>query len=149
MRAVIQKVKNSNVKVDGELVGEIKEGLLVFLGVKETDTDYDLAYIKKKISNLRIFEDENGKLNLSIKDVGGEILLVSQFTLYGDVRKGNRPSFTESASADKANEYYVNLKDQLIEEGFKVETGKFQTHMEVSLVNDGPVTILLDSERTF
>lgn len=149
MRAVIQKVKNSNVKVDGELVGEIKEGLLVFLGVKETDTDDDLAYIKKKISNLRIFEDENGKLNLSIKDVGGEILLVSQFTLYGDVRKGNRPSFTESASADKANEYYVNLKDQLIEEGFKVETGKFQTHMEVSLVNDGPVTILLDSERTF
>lgn len=149
MRAVIQKVKNSNVKVDVELVGEIKEGLLVFLGVKETDTDDDLAYIKKKISNLRIFEDENGKLNLSIKDVGGEILLVSQFTLYGDVRKGNRPSFTESASADKANEYYVNLKDQLIEEGFKVETGKFQTHMEVSLVNDGPVTILLDSERTF
>lgn len=149
MRAVIQKVKNSNVKVDGELVGEIKEGLLVFLGVKETDTDDDLAYIKKKISNLRIFEDENGKLNLSIKDVGGEILLVSQFTLYGDVRKGNRPSFTESASADKANEYYVNLKDQLIEEGFKVKTGKFQTHMEVSLVNDGPVTILLDSERTF
>mgnify|MGYP001098136904 CR=1 FL=1 len=149
MRAVIQKVKNSNVKVDNKLIGEIKDGFLVLLAVKDTDTDKDLAYIKKKIENLRVFEDDEEKMNLSIKDVGGEILLVSQFTLYGDVRKGNRPSFTQSAQLDKANSYYEILKDELIEDGFKVETGQFQAHMEVSLLNDGPVTILLDSERTF
>ena len=149
MRAVIQKVKNSNVKVDNESIGEIKEGYLVLLAVKDTDTKDDLAYIKRKIENLRVFEDEEGKMNLSIKDVGGEILLVSQFTLYGDVRKGNRPSFTQSAGLDKANQYYELLRDELIADGFKVETGKFQAHMEVSLINDGPVTILLDSERTF
>lgn len=149
MRAVIQKVKYSNVKVNNELVGDIKDGFLVFVGVKETDDKEDLAYIKKKIENLRIFEDEDGKMNRSLKDVGGEILLVSQFTLYGDVRKGNRPSFIESANANKANEYYEILKDELMNDGFKVETGRFQTHMEVSLLNDGPVTILIDSERTF
>ena len=149
MRAVIQKVKNSNVKVDNESIGEIKEGYLVLLAVKDTDTKEDLAYIKRKIENLRVFEDEEGKMNLSIKDVGGEILLVSQFTLYGDVRKGNRPSFTQSAGLDKANQYYELLRDELIADGFKVETGKFQANMEVSLINDGPVTILLDSERTF
>lgn len=147
MRAVIQKVKQSNVVVDNKEIGKIDQGLLVLFAVKETDTDEDLQYIKKKIVNLRVFEDENGKMNLSIKDVGGEILLVSQFTLYGDVRKGNRPSFTDSANPEKAKRYYEDLKDQLEADGFNVQTGEFGAHMEVSLLNDGPVTILIDSER--
>lgn len=147
MRAIIQKVTESSVVVDKEKVSEIGPGFMVLLGVKDTDDKEDLAYIKKKISKLRIFEDDDEKMNLSIKDVGGEILVVSQFTLYGDARKGNRPSFTESAKAEKAKEYYEILIDELREEGFNVKTGVFQTHMQVSLVNDGPVTIILDSER--
>lgn len=147
MRAIIQKVTKANVVVEDKEISQIKDGFLVLLAVKDTDDLDDLAYIKKKIENLRIFEDHDGKMNLSIKDVGGEILLVSQFTLYGDVRKGNRPSFTQSAKAEKANEYYELLKEQLVEDGFSVETGQFQTHMQVSLTNDGPVTIILDSER--
>lgn len=147
MRAIIQKVTKANVVVEDKEISQIKDGFLVLLAVKDTDDLDDLAYIKKKIENLRIFEDQDGKMNLSIKDVGGEILLVSQFTLYGDVRKGNRPSFTQSAKAEKANEYYELLKEQLVEDGFSVETGQFQTHMQVSLINDGPVTIILDSER--
>lgn len=149
MRAIIQKVTRASVKVENELISEIGNGYMILLAVKQTDTDDDLLYIKKKISNLRIFEDEDGKLNLSIKDTGGEILLVSQFTLYGDARKGNRPSFTMSARLEKANNYYERLRDELINEGFTVKTGKFQAHMEVSLINDGPVTIILDSERIF
>lgn len=149
MRAIIQKVTRASVKVENELISEIGNGYMILLAVKQTDTDDDLLYIKKKISNLRIFEDEDGKLNLSIKDTGGEILLVSQFTLYGDARKGNRPSFTMSAGLEKANNYYERLRDELISEGFTVKTGKFQAHMEVSLINDGPVTIILDSERIF
>ena len=147
MRAIIQKVTKANVVVEDKEISQIKDGFLVLLAVKDTDDLDDLAYIKKKIENLRIFENQDGKMNLSIKDVGGEILLVSQFTLYGDVRKGNRPSFTQSAKAEKANEYYELLKEQLVEDGFSVETGQFQTHMQVSLINDGPVTIILDSER--
>lgn len=147
MRAIIQKVREASVVVENEKVSEIGPGFMVLLGVKDTDNNEDLAYIKKKISNLRIFEDDDEKMNLSLKDVGGEILVVSQFTLYGDVRKGNRPSFTESAKADKAKEYYEILIDELKEEGFNVKTGVFQTHMQVSLTNDGPVTIILDSER--
>ena len=147
MRAVIQKVTQANVVVNNEEISNIDQGLLVLVAVKENDDMDDLAYIKKKIEKLRIFEDEEGKMNLSIKDVGGKILLVSQFTLYGDVRKGNRPSFIESAKPDKANKYYEILKDELIEDGFDVETGKFQAHMEVSLINDGPCTIIIDSER--
>lgn len=147
MRAIIQKVTKANVVVEDKEISQIKDGFLVLLAVKDTDDLDDLAYIKKKIENLRIFEDQDEKMNLSIKDVGGEILLVSQFTLYGDVRKGNRPSFTQSAKAEKANEYYELLKEQLVEDGFSVETGQFQTHMQVSLTNDGPVTIILDSER--
>ena len=149
MRAIIQKVTRASVKVENELISEIGNGYMILLAVKQTDTDDDLLYIKKKISNLRIFEDEDGKLNLSIKDTGGEILLVSQFTLYGDARKGNRPSFTMSAGLEKANNYYERLRDELLSEGFTVKTGKFQAHMEVSLINDGPVTIILDSERIF
>lgn len=147
MRAIIQKVREASVVVDNEKVSEIGPGFMVLLGVKDTDDKDDLANIKKKISNLRIFEDDDEKMNLSLKDVGGEILVVSQFTLYGDARKGNRPSFTKSAKADKAKEYYEILIDELKEEGFNVKTGVFQTHMQVSLTNDGPVTIILDSER--
>lgn len=147
MRAIIQKVTRASVTVENELISEIGNGYMVLLAVKETDDKDDLSYIKRKISNLRIFEDNEGKMNLSLKDTGGEILLVSQFTLYGDARKGNRPSFTESAGLEKANDYYEKLQDELIDEGFNVKTGKFQAHMEVSLVNDGPVTIILDSER--
>ena len=149
MRAIIQKVTSASVKVDNELVSEIGDGYMILLAVKDTDTEDDLAYLKRKIANLRIFEDKNGKMNLSLKDTGGEILLVSQFTLYGDARKGNRPSFTMSAGLDMANRYYEKLRDELISEGFNVKTGKFQAHMQVSLVNDGPVTIILDSERIF
>lgn len=147
MRAIIQKVTRASVTVENELISEIGNGYMVLLAVKETDDKDDLSYIKRKISNLRIFEDTEGKMNLSLKDTGGEILLVSQFTLYGDARKGNRPSFAESAGLEKANDYYEKLRDELIDEGFNVKTGKFQAHMEVSLVNDGPVTIILDSER--
>ena len=147
MRAVIQQVKNANVVVDNEEISKIDKGFLVFLGVKDTDNMDDLAYVKKKIEKLRIFEDKDGKMNLSLSDVGGKILLVSQFTLFGDVRKGNRPSFIEAARPEKANEFYEIMKNELMEDGFEVETGKFQTHMEVGLVNDGPTTILIDSER--
>lgn len=147
MRAVVQKVENSSVSVDGELISEIDKGFMVLLAVKDSDTLEDLEYIKRKIAKLRIFEDNDGKLNLSIKDVGGEILLISQFTLYGDARKGNRPSFIESAKPDKAEEYYEIMIEELEKEGVSVKAGKFQTHMKVSLINDGPVTILLDSER--
>ena len=149
MRAIIQKVTRASVTVENELISEIGNGYMVLLAVKENDDKDDLSYIKRKISNLRIFEDNEGKMNLSLKDTGGEILLVSQFTLYGDARKGNRPSFTESAGLEKANNYYEKLRDELIDEGFNVKTGKFQARMEVSLVNDGPVTIILDSERIF
>nr|WP_072537427.1 D-aminoacyl-tRNA deacylase [Anaerococcus mediterraneensis] len=147
MRAIIQRVSKANVSVNNEIISEINKGYLVLLAVKETDTDEDLEYIQRKISNLRVFEDENDKLNLSIRDVDGEILLVSQFTLYGDVRKGNRPSFVMSAGLEKANNYYEKLIDNLRNDGFTVKSGKFQAHMEVSLVNDGPVTIIIDSER--
>ncbi|MEQ0487510.1 D-aminoacyl-tRNA deacylase [Anaerococcus murdochii] len=149
MRAIIQKVTKANVVVEGDLISEIGNGYMILIAVKDTDNEDDLAYIKRKIANLRIFEDEDGKMNLSLKDTGGEILLVSQFTLYGDARKGNRPSFTESAGLEKANDYYEKLRDELVNEGFIVKTGQFQAHMEVSLVNDGPVTIILDSERIF
>lgn len=149
MRAIVQKVKKAKVEVEGELVGKINHGLLVFVAVTDNDDDKDIDYIKKKIEKLRIFEDDQGKMNLSVADVGGELLIVSQFTLYGDVRKGNRPSFINSSSANKAEEYYEILIDKLKNDGFKVETGRFQTHMDVSLVNDGPVTIQLDSEKLY
>ncbi|MDU5228988.1 MAG: D-aminoacyl-tRNA deacylase [Anaerococcus sp.] len=147
MRAVIQQVKNANVVVNNEEISKIDKGFLVLLGIKDNDTMDDLAYVKKKIEKLRIFEDDDGKMNLSIEDVGGKILLVSQFTLFGDVRKGNRPSFIQAARPEKANEFYEIMKKELINDGFDVKTGKFQTHMEVGLINDGPTTILIDSER--
>ena len=147
MRAVIQQVKNANVVVNNEEISKIDKGFLVLLGIKDNDTMDDLAYVKKKIEKLRIFEDEDGKMNLSIEDVGGKILLVSQFTLFWDLRKGNRPSFIQAARPEKANEFYEIMKKELINDGFDVKTGKFQTHMEVGLINDGPTTILIDSER--
>ncbi|MDD7306361.1 MAG: D-aminoacyl-tRNA deacylase [Peptoniphilaceae bacterium] len=149
MRAIVQKVKNAKVVVDTNEISKINQGLLVFLGVKETDSEKDLEYIKRKIENLRIFEDEDEKMNLSVKDVDGSILVVSQFTLFGDVRKGNRPSFIEAARPDKAEKYYEILVKELRDDGFAVKTGKFQTHMQVSLLNDGPVTIQVDSERIY
>lgn len=149
MRAIIQKVKKAKVEVSEKTVGEIDSGLLIFVAVTDSDDIKDVEYIKKKITKLRIFEDDDGKMNLSLKDVGGDILIVSQFTLYGDVRKGNRPSFVKSSSAQKAEEYYNLLIKKVKEDGFKVESGKFQTHMEVFLVNDGPVTIQVDSERLY
>lgn len=149
MRAVIQKVKNANVKVDGDTVGEIQKGFLIFLGIEAGDTQSDLTYIVGKISKIRIFEDADEKMNLSIKDVGGEVLSISQFTLLGDARKGNRPSFTGAEKPEKAKEIYLKFNEELRKEGIKVAEGIFQADMEVSLVNDGPVTILLDSRKLF
>lgn len=149
MRAVVQKVKNAQVLSEGKLSGEIGQGLVIFLGVTHDDTEEDAKYLAEKIANLRIFEDSDDKLNLSVQDVGGEIMSVSQFTLYGDCRKGRRPSFTQAAKPEWANELYERFNDYLRKEGLNVATGVFQTQMEVSLVNDGPVTMLLDSKRQF
>ena len=149
MRAVIQRVAKAKVEVKEELVSEIKQGLMVLVGVTKTDTKEDIEYIASKISNLRIFTDQDGKMNLSLKDIGGEILLISQFTLYGDARKGRRPSFTESASGEFAEKLYEDLIEYLKNEGFEVKTGKFGADMQVSLVNDGPVTIQLDSSKIY
>lgn len=149
MRAVVQRVVSSNVKVDGKVTGQIEKGLLVLLGVGEDDTEKDTSYMVEKIVNLRIFEDEDDKMNLSLKDVGGELLVVSQFTLFGDCRKGRRPGFSDAARPDKADEYYIDFVNKAKEMGIKTETGRFQTHMMVELINDGPVTLLIDSKKNF
>lgn len=151
MRIVIQRVLESSVKVENEIIGDINKGILVLFGVGREDTDIDLEYIYEKIINTRLFEDEAGKMNLSIQDVKGEILLVSQFTLYGDIRKGRRPSFTKSASGELGEYYYEKLKTKLIdtENIGKVSTGKFGADMKVNLINDGPVTLILDSDKSF
>lgn len=149
MRAVIQRVNKSSVTVDGNVVGEIGNGLLVLLGVGHGDDTKDLEYIVDKILNLRIFQDENDKMNLSVLDIKGEILVVSQFTLYGDVRKGRRPSFSQSAHPDIANRLYEEFIESVRDREIKVQHGVFGAHMDVELVNDGPVTILLDSNKIF
>ncbi|MFR3568952.1 MAG: D-aminoacyl-tRNA deacylase [Paraclostridium sordellii] len=149
MRAVVQRVVSSKVIVDESTIGEINKGLLILLGVTHEDTSKDVDYLLDKIVNLRIFEDENDKMNLSLKDVNGELLVVSQFTLYGDCRKGRRPNFTNAAKPDLATSLYEEFIDKAKKEGIKVGTGKFGAHMMVDLVNDGPVTILIDSEKTF
>ena len=149
MRAVVQRVASSKVIVDESTIGEINKGLLILLGVTHEDTSKDVDYLLDKIVNLRIFEDENDKMNLSIKDVNGELLVVSQFTLYGDCRKGRKPNFTNAAKPDLATSLYEEFIDKAKKEGIKVGTGKFGAHMMVDLVNDGPVTILIDSEKTF
>jgi D-aminoacyl-tRNA deacylase len=149
MRAVVQRVKKAGVDVAGATVGEIDQGLLIFLGVGEGDSEKDCEYLSEKIANLRIFPDENDLMNLSLLDTGGSALVVSQFTLWGDCRKGRRPSFAKAARPERAKELYEYFIKVLIEKGIKVETGRFQEMMDVSLVNDGPVTLLIDSEKTF
>ena len=147
MRAVIQRVTEASVTVDHVVVGEIQRGFMVLLGVAEFDTQDDVIWIAGKIAGLRVFEDSEGKMNLALADVGGSVLLVSQFTLYGDCRKGRRPGFVEAARPEKANALYTSVAAELRGQGFVVETGTFQAHMDVRLLNDGPVTLLLDSRK--
>ena len=149
MRCVVQRVTASSVTVNGEVSGAIGPGLMVLIGVSVDDTEADLKYMTEKVPNLRIFDDENGVMNRSVLDVGGSILAVSQFTLYGDARGGRRPSYIRAAKPDKADRLYEQLIARWREKGIHVETGVFRTEMKVSLVNDGPVTILLDSEKAF
>ena len=149
MRAVVQRVKKSSVKVDGEIVGAIQNGLNVLIGICKDDTLDDLKYIVDKVINLRIFHDDNDKMNLSVKDINGAILAISQFTLYGDCRKGRRPNFMNAMGGDEAKALYEEFVKMLKESGLKVETGEFGAHMNVEIENDGPVTILLDSKKEF
>jgi D-aminoacyl-tRNA deacylase len=149
MRAIVQRVKRASVKVEGELTGEIGHGLLVLLGVAQEDTEADADYLAEKIAGLRIFEDDAGKMNLSVIDAGGSVLAVSQFTLFGDVRRGKRPSFDEAARPERARELYEYFVERVRAAGLRCETGRFQAMMDVELVNSGPVTILLDSKKLF
>ena len=148
MRAVVQRVTSASVTVDGRVAGEIGAGLLVLLGVSRTDNPESATYLAEKIANLRIFSDEVGKMNLSLVDISGSALVVSQFTLYGDTRGGRRPSFIQAAPPEEASRLYDEFVQSMRALGVAVETGVFQAHMQVELVNDGPVTILLDSEKT-
>ena len=149
MRAVIQRVKSASVTVEGKVVSEIRKGLLVFLGVAQEDTPADVDYMASKIANLRIFEDDEGRMNLSILDVSGEALVVSQFTLCGDCRKGRRPSFIAAARPEKADPLYQAFMDEISRLGVPVKAGIFQAMMDVELINDGPVTMMLDSNKLF
>ncbi|MGB9857778.1 MAG: D-aminoacyl-tRNA deacylase [Dictyoglomaceae bacterium] len=147
MRCVVQRVNFARVKINGNLVGSIGKGILVFLGIDKEDEESDIYLMAEKIRNLRIFNDENQQMNLSLKDINGEILVVSQFTLLGDCRKGRRPSFSDAAPIDKAKDFYKKFVNYLIEKGEKVVTGIFQAYMEVELSNDGPVTLIIDSNE--
>lgn len=149
MRAVIQRVNGASVKVDGKTCGEIGKGILVLLGVGPNDTDKDLSYMCDKVLGLRIFEDTDEKMNLSLRDINGELMVISQFTLFGDCRKGKRPSFASACPPDRAEKLYEEFLKLCEDEGFKPEHGIFGADMKVSLENDGPVTILIDSEKTF
>lgn len=149
MRAVVQRVSRAQVTVNGEVTGRIGLGMLVLLGVGRDDTQTDASYLARKIAGLRIFEDDNGKMNRSLLDVGGSVLAVSQFTLYANVSHGNRPSFDAAAPAEKARQLYEFFVAEIRAAGFVCETGRFQEMMKVELTNEGPVTILLDSEKTF
>lgn len=144
MRLLIQRVSKASVKVEGECVGKINKGFLVFLGITHGDTKDNVDYLVNKLYNLRVFEDENEKMNLSIKDINGEILIVSQFTLYADTSHGNRPSFINAAKSDEANELYEYFIEKAKQTGLKIEAGIFGADMKVELLNDGPVTILLE-----
>ena len=147
MRVVVQRVSQSNVKVSGELIGEIKEGLMVLVSFVDEDNDTDLGWMTKKIINLRIFNDDEGKMNRSVQDIGGDILLISQFTLHGSTKKGNRPSFIKAAKPDFANvmyERFIKVLEQSL--GKEIQTGEFGGDMKVSLINDGPTTIIIDSK---
>lgn len=149
MRAVVQRVSNSSVTVDQNVVGKIDKGIMVLLGVNDDDNSKDVEYLVDKIVNLRIFEDENEKMNLSLLDIKGDLLVVSQFTLYGDCRKGRRPNFIDAAKPDIAIPLYEEFIDKAKKYGIKVETGKFGAHMNVDIMNDGPVTLLIDSKKNF
>ncbi|MGE5577323.1 MAG: D-aminoacyl-tRNA deacylase [Syntrophothermus sp.] len=149
MRAVVQRVAWGRCKVDGDVTGEIGPGLVIFLGVGQADTTEDSIYLAEKVANLRIFADADGKFNLAAPEVGAQMLVVSQFTLYGDCRKGRRPSFTDAAPPSEAEGLYQDFVTRLGNYGLKVATGRFQAHMEVALANDGPVTLLLDSKKLF
>lgn len=148
MRAVIQRVTRASVTVDGRVAGEIGAGFLILLGVGRADNPESAVYLAEKIANLRIFSDEAGKMNLSLLDIGGSALVVSQFTLHGEMRGGRRPSFIQAAPPEEASRLYEEFVQSMRSLGVPVETGVFQAHMQVELVNDGPVTILLDSEKT-
>jgi len=149
MRAVVQRVSRASVKVNGEFIGQISEGLLVLLGVAQEDVESDADYLAAKIAGLRIFEDREGKMNRSVAEIGGAVLAVSQFTLFGDVRRGKRPSFDAAARPQRAQALYDHFVARLRALGLPCETGRFQEMMEVELVNQGPVTILLDSKKLF
>lgn len=149
MRLVIQRVSRASVTVEGELVSQIGEGFMVLVGAQQGDTEEDVRFCADKIAGLRVFEDENDKINLSLQDVRGSVLLVSQFTLLGDARHGRRPSFSHAARPEDAEPLLNQLTELLRSKGIPVKTGRFRTHMEVSLTNDGPVTILLDSRKQF
>ncbi len=149
MRAVVQRVKRSSVSVAGQLIGEIGAGFNVLLGISTEDTEKDLKYIEDKICGLRLFDDADGVMNISLEDRKGEILLISQFTLYGDARKGRRPSYIHASKGEEAVRFYETLADNLRKRGFTVATGEFGADMEVTIINDGPVTILLDSTKLF
>ena len=149
MRAVAQRVSRASVRVNGEVTGQIADGLLVLLGVGQEDSESDAVYLAQKVAGLRIFEDNAGKMNRSVTDIDGAVLAVSQFTLFGDVRKGKRPSFDEAARPDRARELYELFVSNIRSLGLRCETGRFQEMMEVELVNSGPVTILLDSKKLF
>ena len=149
MRAVVQRVKNSEVKVDDNIIGSIDSGLLVFLGIGNEDGMDDIDYLIDKIVNLRVFEDQEGKMNLSALDLEKEIMIISQFTLYGDCRKGRRPSFFDAAPPDQAERLYDVFVNKIKNYDLKIATGEFQAMMDIDLVNDGPVTLLLDSNKEF
>ena len=149
MRAVVQRVTSASVTVDGEIVGRIGRGFLVLLGVAQDDGQADVVYTAQKLIGLRVFEDDGGKMNRSLQEVGGAMLIVSQFTLYGDCRKGRRPSFIEAAPPEKADSLYRQVVAEVRGQGIAVETGRFQAQMQVELVNDGPVTLLIDSRKQF
>ena len=149
MRAVVQRVSEASVIIDGQTVGEIRQGLMVLLGVARGDTSKDAAYLAEKTSGLRIFEDQEGKMNRSVEDISGSVLVVSQFTLLGDCRKGRRPGFTDAAEPELADKLYEEYVALLRQQGITVATGVFRAEMKVGLVNDGPVTMLLDSRKQF
>ena len=149
MRAVVQRVTKADVTVEEKITGSIENGLMILLGVEDEDEEGDASYLAEKIAGLRIFEDEDGKMNLSVKDIGGDLLAVSQFTLFGDCRKGKRPSFIKAARPDKANALYRKFVALCQEQGLRVEEGIFQAEMLVRIYNDGPVTILIDSKKVF
>lgn len=147
MRVVVQKVTEASVSVDGEIIGEIGMGFMLLVGIGKDDAQEDAHYLARKVSNLRVFEDEEGKMNRSLKDVDGAILSISQFTLFADTKKGNRPSFTNAAAPEIGEALYQEFNELLRAEGFSVVSGKFGAHMAVALINDGPVTILIDSKN--